>query len=600
MENQDASHPEPVPAETIQRAVSPLRVWPALFLVLLIAVFKFVPRSPDVMPLWWLYFAFMGPAACAIAMLLWWNGFSRARWRERVLGTLFISAGLAVTYFLLDETMDVLGVIFLTIPVGFALFGLSAWVAKSWTPQPRTTFIVLMTLLGFSVSILVRNQGIWGDYNFDLAWRWGATAEERALAAQAETGNEAAVEIPAESFDQWLANPEWPGFRGPNRLSAQSGAGLAADWQEQKPVEVWRHPVGPAWSSFTVAGNLLFAQEQQGEQEATVCYAADTGKRIWQQEVKTRFFEPMAGTGPRATPTLAGDRLFVMGASGILQGLDPRTGEQFWQQDLKEIADREAPMWGFSSSPLVIDGKVIVHAGGADNKGVYAFDAETGEIAWTAPAGGHTYSSPQACNILGETYIAVYDDNGLYLYDPESGKVQLQHDWSDGEFRVMQPHMIGDDRMVLAAGTQAGTQMIQFERADDELKASEVWTSRDLKSDYNDFVTLDGYLYGFDGAIFTCVDLATGKRMWKRGRYGKGQVILLKDIARLLVISETGEVVLLEVNPEEHVERGSFKGLEGKTWNHPVVVGDRLFIRNGEEAACYRLPGSSTELAVIP
>jgi hypothetical protein len=162
--------------------------------------------------------------------------------------------------------------------------------------------------------------------------------------------------------------------------------------------------------------------------------------------------------------------------------------------------------------------------------------------------------------------------------------------------------MVGTDRVILPTGVGTGTRMIRLLKSTDSdaLTAEEVWTTNQLKPDFNDFVTFDGHLYGFDSSIFTCLDSATGKRVWKGGRYGKGQVLLLEDSGLLLVAAENGEVVILSADPNAHEELGRFQAIDGKTWNHPVVVGDRLFIRNGQEAACYRLPVEGEMQIVAP
>ncbi|QDU79745.1 outer membrane biogenesis protein BamB [Polystyrenella longa] len=580
-----------------QKQLRPLRVWPAIIAIVLILMLRFAPRDLEIMPLWWLYFSFMGPAVCGLGMLVWWGIFSRATRLEALVGLIAILSILVMSWFLAHESMDMAGFMLVTIPIGFVLFGISSLIARSWTPPARSGFILLITLVGFASSLLVRNNGIWGDYNFELAWRWTPTNEELAIAEQQARTSAGDAIVSEESFNEWLAEPAWPGFRGPERYSQQSGAELADRWDNVQPELVWKRTIGPAWSSFVVAGNLLFTQEQRGEHETTACYTANEGKLVWETEIESRFAEPMGGAGPRATPTLAEGQLFAMGASGSLLALEPRTGDILWERELKTLADRGVPVWGFSSSPLVVEKNVIVHAGGVGEMGVLAFEIEKGELAWSAVSGNHTYSSPQLCQLFGKDYVAIYDNQGLRLLDPSTGEVRLEDQWGDGEFRVTQPQVVGEDKIVLAGGMQDGTRLIQFHVENEKLTAKEVWHSLDLKSDYNDFVVSGDYLYGFDGSIFTCVDLSTGKRKWKRGRYGKGQVLLLTEINRLLVISEKGEVVLLEVNPEKHVETGTFEAIEGKTWNHPVVVGDRLYVRNAQEAACYRLPTASSELA---
>ena len=139
--------------------------------------------------------------------------------------------------------------------------------------------------------------------------------------------------------------------------------------------------------------------------------------------------------------------------------------------------------------------------------------------------------------------------------------------------------------------TQSGTRLVRVSETENAgLTADEVWTSRNLKPDFNDFVVFKGHLDGFDGSIFTCIEMKTGNRVWKGGRYGKGQVLLLADCGLLLVAAESGKVVLLPASPEGPVELAGFQALAGKSWSHPVVIGDRLFLRNAQEAACFRFP----------
>ena len=324
--------------------------------------------------------------------------------------------------------------------------------------------------------------------------------------------------------------------------------------------------------------------------ETTVCYSADSGKEVWTQEIESRFEDSLGGPGPRATPTLAAGGLFVMGASGHLTRLDPRTGGIVWQADLRKVAMREPPMWGFCSSPLVTNSLVIVHAGGAGDKGTLAFDVTTGELRWSMASGDHSYSSPQLSTVGGEQLVLMLTNKGIELLDPQTGKLRLNYEWKHNGYRDLQPQVIHGDSILLPTGMGSGTRCIRVAKNGEQYAAEERWTSGDLKPDFNDFVVFEDHAYGFDNTIFTCIDLKTGKRQWKGGRYGKGQVLLLQDSGLLLVAGEFGDVVLLKADPSAHSELATLKAIEGKTWNHPVVIGDRLYIRNAEEAACFRLP----------
>ena len=270
--------------------------------------------------------------------------------------------------------------------------------------------------------------------------------------------------------------------------------------------------------------------------------------------------------------------------------LDPSTGDVNWQLDLRNVAEREPPMWGFCSSPLVTNGMVIVHAGGGGDKGTLAFDIATGELKWSIASGDHSYSSPQLSLVEGDPLVLMLTNRGIELLDPSTGSIRLNYEWKHDGYRDLQPQVVNGNSILIPTGMGSGTRCIRVTKEGEQLSAEEVWTSRDLKPDFNDFVIFEGHAYGFDNAIFTCIDLETGKRRWKGGRYGKGQVLLLEDSELLLIASEFGDVVLLKATSTAHTELASFKAIEGKTWNHPVVIGDRLYIRNAEEAACYRLP----------
>lgn len=348
--------------------------------------------------------------------------------------------------------------------------------------------------------------------------------------------------------------------------------------------------MGAGWSSFAVAGPFAFTQEQRGSQETVVCYDLNTGNEVWVQQWESRFDEPMGGPGPRATPTLADGAVFVAGASGMLARLKAGTGEVVWKQDLKALSGRELPMWGYASSPLVTQSLVIVYAGGSGDKGVLAFDAASGEPRWSTACGADSYSSPQLSTVVGEETLLMLSNTGLLLLDPATGKVRLDYAWDFKGYRALQPTVIGDDIILLPTPMSEGTRAIRVSKKDGRFSAEELWTSKQMKADFTELTAHKGYLYGIDGSMFSCIDLKTGQRTWKGGRYGKGQALLLESSDLLLVAAEDGRIVLVKADPTAHTEIASFQAISGKTWTHPVVVGDRLLVRNAQEAACYQLP----------
>ena len=373
-------------------------------------------------------------------------------------------------------------------------------------------------------------------------------------------------------------------------MDRSAGVIFPTDWKASPPRELWRREVGPGWGSFTVVGDTLFTQEQRGEQEVVTAYHAKTGDLVWMNEVDSRFDEAVGGPGPRATPTYHEGKLYVQGAGGKIQSIDASTGSSIWVRDLTVDTPAKAPVWGFSASPLVVGDLVITYAGAGDGKSVVAYRREDGEIAWMAGNGTHSYSSPQLSTFDGVPQILMLSNFGLLALSPEDGNQLWQHEWDLGEEanRVLQPLVLDND-VLIGTFLGMGTRRITVTHESDVWDTTEQWTSRHMKPYFNDFVEHDGYLYGFDNEIFACINLKDGKKEWKRGRYGHGQVLLVKDMNALLILGEQGELVLLGANPEKHTTLGSIQALDGKTWNHPVIAGNLLFVRNGAEAACYEL-----------
>jgi len=579
-----------IPGSAEPSVLKPLRVWPAFALILSMIVCRTIPLFVnDGPPMLWMLSSF-GPLACSLLMLVWWVTFSRSSARERLIGFIGVLSAVGITVMSLDPTMQGPGMALLTVPLGMSLFGLASIAVRRMLTLNRTFIIVLITAIGFGSTLLLRTDGMRSDFSMEFRWRWETSVEDQLLADSQNRQGGGMADFAAADVDRWLSDPEWPAFRGVGGAAQQQGAVISSDWSANPPQELWKITVGPAWSSFAVAGELLFTQEQRGEHETVVCYAANSGKEIWTQHVESRFWDPLGGPGPRATPTLGDGGVYVQGAAGVVLNLNPRTGDIQWQKDLRELAQRNPLEWGFSSSPLVVGDQVVVYAGGDGDRGVFGLNTDTGETEWSAPAGNHSYSSPALVELLGELYIAMLTNDGVTLIEPQTGRVKLDYKWPYIGYRAVQPRVIDKDSLLLPTGNGAGTRCIQVAAAENGLSATELWTSTGLKPDFNDFVIHKGYAYGFDNKILACIDLKDGKRKWKGGRYGKGQLMLLADSDLLLVLGESGKVVLLNASPDGHEELADVQAFEDKTWNHPVVVGDRLFIRNSKEASCWKLP----------
>ena len=328
---------------------------------------------------------------------------------------------------------------------------------------------------------------------------------------------------------------------------------------------------------------MIYTQEQRGDEEVVASYNLTTGEPVWRHRDAARFWESNAGPGPRATPTVSGGRVFAFGATGILNVLDALDGTVVWSRDVASDIGAEIPTWGFSSSPLVVDDDVIVAAAGQ----LVAYDFATGDHRWSGPAGGAGYSSPHLLTIDGFAQVLLLSEAGATSVAPADGSLLWEHPWPG--YPIVQPARTADGDVLISASQASGMRRLGVARRAGGWTIEERWTSIRLKPYFNDFVVHQGHAFGFDGTILACMDLDDGKRKWKGGRYGQGQLVLLADQDVLLVVSEKGELVLVAATSDQFTELARFKAIEGKTWNHPVLVGDLLLVRNGKEMAAFRL-----------
>jgi outer membrane protein assembly factor BamB len=385
------------------------------------------------------------------------------------------------------------------------------------------------------------------------------------------------------------AGGDWPGFRGPGRDGVVHGVRIQTDWSASPPVELWRRPIGPGWSSFAVHGDLIYTQEQRGDDEIVACYRLSTGQPVWTHRDAARFWESNAGAGPRGTPTFSNGRVYTFGATGIVNALDARSGAVVWSRNAASDTGTKVPEWGFSSSPLVVNDVVIVAASGK----LAAYDRTNGDARWFDQSRPGSYSSPHLVTIDGVQQVLLLTSAGVTSVELAVGKLLWEHSWAGAA--ILQPAVTADGGILISSSEASGgmgTRRLKVTHGSSGWSVEERWTSPGLKPYFNDFVVHKGHAFGFDGRILSCIDLEDGKRKWKGGRFGHGQLVLLPDQDLLLVLSEDGELGLVRATPDQFAEIARFPAIEGKTWNHPVVSGGIVLARNGEEMAAFRLPAA--------
>ena len=505
-----------------------LRWWPAGLIVAVAGVSIAIVRLREGMTFQqrntWTVVSVLG---AAVILLVWWTFFSRAEKRLR-----------------LGVTFGVLGVIGL----GASLF---------------------------------RVRGVSGDLLPILAPRWEKTG--RPAAATVETVTPVSPMLPLLA-----TRPDFPQFLGPDRNAVLTGPLLDPDWGKHPPQVLWRSKVGAGWSGFAIVGSRVLTQEQDGERENIVCSDLLTGRLLWTHGDVARYDNPIGGEGPRATPTVVGDRVFTLGSTGRLNALDLATGKVWWTHDILAEAGAKMPPWGYAGSPLFLEGRIIVSAGGKDHKSLLAYRADTGESVWAAGDAEAGYGSPFLTTLAGRRQILAYNHRRITAHAAATGTVLWEYPWGVGQPHVAVPVVVGPDRVVFSAGYGVGSELLRIKQAADGTFAAErVWRSLKLKAKFANPVARDGFLYGLDDGMLACLDLKDGSEKWKEGRHGHGQGLFVGDL--YLLMAENGELLLLRPTPSGPNELHRFRVFSSKTWNPIALAGDLLLVRNDQEAACLRV-----------
>lgn len=436
----------------------------------------------------------------------------------------------------------------------------------------------------FVVKNYTRVEGSYSGSGFPrLVWKWTPSPDARLpeLAPIAAT-NELTETLPPDA-----AGAEFTEFLGPGRTNVIRGIHLERDWKTYPPVEVWRRPIGLGWSGFVVADGRAITQEQRGDHELVVCYSAAGGDVLWAHTNLVRFSEALGGDGPRATPTIAADRVYAIGATGILDCLDAATGRLVWSTHIMNNDDSDNQTWGKSSSPLVYD-KFVVVTGGASGPLLLAYDRETGKLVWDSGRGAPSYASPVLATLAGQKQVLIVNAQSVTGHNAADGAILWDYSWSGAHPKVAQPSPVAPDKVFISAGYGLGAALLELKPGgDDQFTPVEVWRNRNMKAKFANVAIRDGHVYGLDEGILACIELMTGERKWKGGRYGHGQLLLVEDL--LLVQSEPGDLALVAAEPDDFRELARVSLFDSKAWNPLALAGNLLFVRNDREAVCLKL-----------
>lgn len=382
--------------------------------------------------------------------------------------------------------------------------------------------------------------------------------------------------------------PAWPAYRGADGDGlAENPPPLLETWPAEGPPILYRQPIGAGYAGFVIGGGRAFTIEQRGGREVVTSYDFETGIELWAFDYGARFVERMGGDGPRATPTLDGDRLYSLGAEGDLYCLKAVDGDEIWHVNI--LQGRTNLQWGMSGAPLIEGDRVYVTNSGLGGDSIMAFDKMTGDEIWTSLPEQQGYASLIMADVAGRRQLinfAAFNLNGI---DPDTGERLWAFEWTGPQngINVAQPIPVGDDRIFISTGYGKGCAMVQVNASGDTFVTTELWSNLNMKNKFNPSILHEGYIYGLDEGILVCISVEDGSRQWKGGRYGHGQVLIAGD--QLYVLHENGKLSLVAVDPTAHRELATFQPIEGKTWNNMAFAGGRLLIRNLREMACLDL-----------
>lgn len=465
----------------------------------------------------------------------------------------------------------------------------ATWLGYHGRPsRGRITVLIGLMLLTPLFPWQVRVNGLGGYNRVEFAWRSTPRPDYSGPRMIAESKSPVTIGDPSAD--------DWPQYRGPHRNGIAAGGVRLADWSDQQPRELWRIPVGPGWSGFCVVNGFAFTQEQIGDDECVSCYRLADGTPVWRHGEKLRFESAMGGDGPRATPTFNGGRLYAVGATGRLVCLEAASGKKVWSADLAtDFAIENNLDHGVCGSPLVDGDRVIVCPTGEGGPSLAAYHKDTGKLLWDQGTERASYSSPVIWEVDGSRQILLHNAAGLAGHDAATGRPLWLFAWTNSEgINCAQPILDagGASTVLCSTGYGTGAALVRVKRdGPDHWVAEAVWrNARALKTKFTSPVLYDGYAYGLDDGILSCVEAATGRILWKEraGRYDHGQLILSGN--RLIVQAESGEVSLVDPSPAKWTEVGRINALPGKTWTAPALAGNLLLVRNAQQAVCYELP----------
>ena len=366
---------------------------------------------------------------------------------------------------------------------------------------------------------------------------------------------------------------DWPQWRGPNRDGISTESNWSAQWPASGPKQLWKMNVGTGCSAVAVSHGRLFALGNSNDTDTVACLDAATGKPVWQYSYACPLEPRMFEGGPAATPTVDGDRVYTLSRPGQLFCLEAATGKVVWTKHLQNDLAGKMPQWGYAGSPLVLGATVICEVG-ATNATIVAFDKLTGNVRWKSGSDALGYGSLVPFTFKRQQCLAGFNAFGLVVYEATTGKELARFAWKTAYDGNIATPIVAGDKIFISSGYNKGCALVQFTGT----ALTEVWKGATMRNHFNSSVLWQEHLYGFDESTLTCLNFATGTTKWKQDGLGKGALMLAGD--KLIVQSETGNLVVATAAPAGFKELARAKVLTGRCWVVPVLANGRLYVRN--------------------
>lgn len=379
---------------------------------------------------------------------------------------------------------------------------------------------------------------------------------------------------------------DWPQWRGPRMDGTSQETGLLSAWPENGPPELWRVPLGAGFSAVSVVGDRAYTMYGGAEGEFAVCLDAVRGAILW----KTRsgdLFTNSYGDGPRATPSIDGDRVYTLGGGGMLQCLDAASGKQVWGYRLTDKFGGEPPEFGFSASPVVFGDMLVVVTGSGSGQSLAAVNKATGDVLWTSLDDKAGYSTPLRIEAAGVPQLVVLMGEALVGVSPQDGREYWRHPWKTTLDANVATPIFRDNRLYVSTGYGTGCGLFELSAVDGRPAAKLLWANKEMKNYFSTCVLVGNYLYGFNNTMLSCMDFETGEVKWRQRGFNRGS--LLAADGKLIIYGERATLALAEVSPDGYKEISQVPILEDQTWTVPTLSGGRLFVRNDKELVCLNL-----------